>query len=109
MKIPRSTECIALRMTTFLLAALGIGIFVSTTTLAESPNDDVTTDADKDFVARVMGSTERIWDGIFKNMGQQYQKPTLVLFGGFVQSACGMAQSATDRFIVHSTRKSTST
>jgi predicted metalloprotease len=59
---------------------------------------DVTTDAGKDFVARVLGSTERVWDGIFRNTGRQYQKPTLVLFSGFVQSACGMAQSAMGPF-----------
>src|SRR6478752_907313 len=48
---------------------------------------DVTGDAGKDFVARVLGSTERIWTDKFQKMGRQYQKPTLVLFNGFVQSA----------------------
>ena len=55
-------------------------------------------DAESQFVARVLGSTERIWDGIFKNIGQQYQKPKLVLFTGFVQSACGSAQAAMGPF-----------
>jgi uncharacterized protein len=59
---------------------------------------DVRSDAGKDFVARVLGSTERIWTGVFKNLGLQYQKPNLVLFDGFVQSACGMAQSAMGPF-----------
>ena len=59
---------------------------------------DVTGDAGKDFVARVLGSTERVWTDKFRQMGRQYQKPTLVLFNGFVQSACGMAQSATGPF-----------
>jgi uncharacterized protein len=54
---------------------------------------DVTGDAGKDFVARVLGSTERIWGGIFQQLGQTYQKPSLVLFTGFVQSGCGMAQA----------------
>jgi len=54
---------------------------------------DVTGDAGKDFVQRVLGSTERVWEGVFRQMGQTYQKPTLVLFTGFVQSACGEAQS----------------
>jgi predicted metalloprotease len=60
--------------------------------------NDVTSDAGKDFVARVLGSTERIWRGIFQNMGQQYQEPNLVLFSGFVQSACGNAQAAMGPF-----------
>jgi uncharacterized protein len=65
---------------------------------ATTPATDVTGDAGKDFVARVLGSTERVWDGIFKQMGQTYQKPNLVLFTGFVQSACGMAQAAMGPF-----------
>jgi predicted metalloprotease len=60
---------------------------------ATTTGADVTGDAGKDFVARVLGSTERVWDSVFRQMGQTYQKPTLVLFTGFVQSACGSAQS----------------
>ena len=59
---------------------------------------NVSTDAGKDFVSLVLGSTERIWTGIFKDMGQQYEEPKLVLFSGFVQSACGNAQSAMGPF-----------
>ena len=59
---------------------------------------DVTTDAGKDFVARVLGSTERVWGGIFQKMGRQYEEPKLVMFSGFVQSACGMAQAAMGPF-----------
>jgi uncharacterized protein len=61
-------------------------------------NANVTTDAGRDFVSRVLGSTERVWDGVFQKMGQQYQAPALVLFSGFVQSACGTAQSAMGPF-----------
>jgi uncharacterized protein len=46
----------------------------------------------------VLGSTERVWDEIFKKMGRQYKKPNLVLFSGYVQSACGMAQAAMGPF-----------
>ena len=59
---------------------------------------DVTGDAGKDFVARVLGSTERVWGGIFQKMGKTYEDPKLVLFTGFAQSACGMAQSAMGPF-----------
>jgi predicted metalloprotease len=65
---------------------------------AKSTSTDVTGDAGKDFVSRVLGSTERVWNGVFKQMGQTYEKPVLVLFTGFVQSACGMAQSAMGPF-----------
>lgn len=59
---------------------------------------DVTGDAGRDFVARVLGSTERIWNAEFSAMGREYPEPKLVLFTGFVQSACGMAQSAMGPF-----------
>jgi hypothetical protein len=65
---------------------------------AETTSADVTGDAGRDFVSRVLGSTERVWNSVFQQMGQTYQKPNLVLFTGFVQSACGMAQSAMGPF-----------
>jgi uncharacterized protein len=61
-------------------------------------NADVTSDAGREFVARVLGSTERTWSGIFAKEGQDYPEPKLVMFSGFVQSACGMAQSAMGPF-----------
>jgi uncharacterized protein len=59
---------------------------------------DVTGDAGKDFVQRVLGTTERAWNDIFKGIGGDYPEPKLVLFSGFVQSACGNAQSAMGPF-----------
>jgi predicted metalloprotease len=52
----------------------------------------------RQFVARVLGSTERTWDQIFGAAGQTYQKPTLVLFSDAVESACGFAQAAAGPF-----------
>jgi uncharacterized protein len=52
----------------------------------------------RQFVARVLGSTERTWDQIFQAAGQTYQKPTLVLFSGAVESACGFGQAAAGPF-----------
>ncbi|MGB7950306.1 MAG: neutral zinc metallopeptidase [Candidatus Binatia bacterium] len=52
----------------------------------------------RQFVARVLGSTERTWDQIFQAAGQTYRKPTLVLFSGAVESACGFAQAAAGPF-----------
>ncbi len=61
-------------------------------------NANVTADAGKDFVSRVLGSTERVWVPVFQKMGRTYEKPQLVLFSGFVQSACGNAQAAMGPF-----------
>ena len=52
----------------------------------------------KDFVARVLGSTERTWGEIFARNGRTYQPAKLVLFSGGVQSACGFAQTAAGPF-----------
>jgi uncharacterized protein len=60
--------------------------------------DVTTTDAGKVFVAKVLGSTEDVWSKIFSDMGQQYEKPRLVLFTGYTQSGCGTAQSAMGPF-----------
>jgi predicted metalloprotease len=55
-------------------------------------------DQQADFVAAVLGSTEEVWGEIFARNGRQYRKPTLVLFSGAVQSACGYAQAAVGPF-----------
>ena len=52
----------------------------------------------RQFVARVLGSTERTWSEIFQAAGRTYQKPTLVLFSDAVESACGFAQAAAGPF-----------
>jgi predicted metalloprotease len=52
----------------------------------------------REFVARVLGSTERTWSEIFRASGRTYEKPTLVLFSDAVQSACGFAQAAAGPF-----------
>ena len=51
-----------------------------------------------DFVSVVLGSTEDAWRQIFAAQGDSYREPTLVLFSGRVNSACGMASSAVGPF-----------
>jgi predicted metalloprotease len=50
------------------------------------------------FVAAVVGNTEDTWKDIFAQSGKQYKPPRVRLFSGQVQSACGMASSATGPF-----------
>jgi predicted metalloprotease len=50
------------------------------------------------FVSAVLGDTEDTWHGLFNDMGETYREPTLVLFSGAVQSACGFAQAAIGPF-----------
>lgn len=51
-----------------------------------------------DTVAAMLGSTEDAWRTIFAEHDAEYPAPTLVLFEGAVQSACGFAQSAVGPF-----------
>ncbi len=52
----------------------------------------------KDFVTAILGNTEDVWTDLFKDMGKQYVKPTLVLFTDQVRSACGQASAAVGPF-----------
>lgn len=51
-----------------------------------------------DFVAVVLADTEDTWHQVFRQQGKAYQEPTLVLFTGRVNSACGMASAAVGPF-----------
>ena len=55
-------------------------------------------DENREFVEVVLRDTEETWHELFRRSGQNYQEPTLVLFDGAVQSACGMAGSAVGPF-----------
>ena len=59
----------------------------------------------RDFVAVVLADTEDTWRDLFRQMGRRYQEPTLVLFSGAVQSACGFAQAAVGPFCCPGDRK----
>ena len=51
-----------------------------------------------DFVSVVLADTEDTWQQIFRAQGGSYREPTLVLFSGRVNSACGMASAAVGPF-----------
>ena len=50
------------------------------------------------FTKVIFGDTERIWGDLFKKAGKEYPDPTLVLFSGMVDSACGQADAAVGPF-----------
>jgi uncharacterized protein len=50
------------------------------------------------FVAAILGDTEDRWAEIFREGGEQYRPPTLLLFSGFQPSGCGFARSVTGPF-----------
>ncbi|MEY4932042.1 MAG: hypothetical protein RLZZ403_362 [Pseudomonadota bacterium] len=52
----------------------------------------------REFTGFVLADTEEAWNTLFAAAGRQYVEPTLVLFSGAVESACGQAESAVGPF-----------
>jgi len=52
----------------------------------------------REMTAVVLADTEDTWNALLPQYGVQYREPTLVLFDGLVQSACGTAESAMGPF-----------
>jgi predicted metalloprotease len=57
------------------------------------------------FIATVLADTEDTWKRLFEQQGRTYQNPTLVLFKGETQSACGFASAASGPFYCPNDRK----
>lgn len=55
-------------------------------------------DAQGQFAARVLGSTEDVWAQVFQQAGERYEPPRLVLFDDAVASACGTNSAAVGPF-----------
>lgn len=51
-----------------------------------------------DFVSVVLADTEDTWSQLFQSAGTRYPPPTLVMFSGMTQSACGNAQASLGPF-----------
>ena len=51
-----------------------------------------------EFVGVILADTEDVWNQIFRQAGDTYREPKLVLFTNATDSACGYAQSATGPF-----------
>ena len=68
-------------------------------TTSGEPRELTAADREKgEFVATVLADTEDTWRAIFQQQGARYREPTLVLFTGAVNSACGTASSAVGPF-----------
>jgi hypothetical protein len=69
-------------------------------TSSQSPRTQSTAANDRmaDFVSVVLADTEDTWGTLFRQNGENYVEPKLVLFSNSVQSACGSANSAVGPF-----------
>ena len=66
-----------------------------------SQSDPARDEAEKplvDFVTFVLNDAQNTWTGILSNQGVEYRHAKLVLFRNTIDSACGMAQSASGPF-----------
>src|SRR5512145_1512770 len=79
----------------FLLQETTTGVDYRETGPAPSPPAG---DERADFVSVVLADTEDTWRTLFSEAGESYREPTLVLFSGAVDSACGFAQAAMGPF-----------
>jgi predicted metalloprotease len=52
----------------------------------------------RDFLTRVLGSTEETWGDIFSKRGQRYTPTMMVAYSGGTQTACGLGQAVMGPF-----------
>ena len=90
-----------------LLAGWYFGIDVSSFigdgggAVGSSQNVEITPQDERaaEFVSVTLADTEEVWTDVFRSqVGEAYAPPTLVLFKGSTQSACGGASAATGPF-----------
>jgi hypothetical protein len=81
-----------------LLSLLGMPSSAPTVSSSEPLQETAEEKERVEFVSVVLADTEDTWSAIFKENGQHYPPPKLVLFRGVVNSACGSAQSAMGPF-----------
>jgi uncharacterized protein len=88
-----------------LLNQMEGGAPVSGTTSSQPGKVGAPGDDTGQFVATVLADTETTWHDIFAGSGKTYEDPTLVLFDGGTESACGYAQTASGPFYCPNDRK----
>jgi len=87
-----------------------LGLAVSPDQPQEQPSDQPYHESPqeaklREMTAVVLADTEETWHQILPKYGVQYVEPTLVLFSGAVQSACGTAEAAMGPFYCPSDQK----
>lgn len=75
------------------------GISPAPTAVQQRPASQNLNDRESQFVRAVLGDTEDTWANVFREqLNANYQAPRLVLFRDGVDSACGMANTASGTF-----------
>ncbi|WP_295407720.1 neutral zinc metallopeptidase [uncultured Thiocystis sp.] len=58
-----------------------------------------------DFVSVILADTEDTWGAIFRERGERYSDPKLVMYTGMTRSACGLGKAAMGPFYCPADRK----
>ncbi len=74
------------------LQMLGMGSSGGGSVSREAQNEE------QDFVTAIVGSTEDVWTRLFRESGQQYPPPKVVVFKQGTTSGCGSASAASGPF-----------
>ena len=70
-----------------------------------APGGPPATDPQTRFIRVVLKDTEETWSSVLSSNGQRYEPPTLVLFSGETDTACGLGESAMGPFYCPGDRK----
>ena len=91
---------VIIALVVLLLGGDPSGILNQTSNTTESVQYQPTAEEQElaQFVSVVLKDTETIWGKIFQESGSTYRQPTLVLFSGQVESACGYASASSGPF-----------
>ena len=77
----------------------GVGGLLPTSQQTSAPAGQSTLDANmRDFLTRVLGSTEETWSEIFQKSGERYTPTRMVAYARGTQTACGAGQAAMGPF-----------
>lgn len=72
--------------------------FPGATTTEMTAEEKAADDERAEFVKVVLAETEDVWNKLYAEQGSDYPEPTLVLFRGGIESACGNASAAMGPF-----------
>ncbi|MDR3219654.1 MAG: neutral zinc metallopeptidase [Dysgonamonadaceae bacterium] len=81
-----------------MLEDAGGGAIFNNTPNQEQAYNSAEEDSLFEFARVVLYDTEEIWTSIFRQMGKEYRKPTLITYNSYTSSGCGTAQSSTGPF-----------
>ena len=84
---------------------LAVGAFVYLNMQSSPTKSTQAEDKQAIFIAKVLKTTEDVWNKLLPKYGYRYQEPKLVLFRGSTRSGCGYASAQTGPFYCPLDRK----